>query len=117
MNCSCGQLKDGLEKSKAFSLKELVDYSKGAIVSKTLSEDINGTITLFAFDSDQGLSEHSAPFDAMIQVVEGETVVTIGGTAHHLKCGELIIMPADIPHAVRAKTRFKMLLTMIKSSK
>ena len=96
------------------TLKEHIEYSRGSVVSKTLKENKAGTITLFAFDAGQGLSEHSAPFDAVVQVIDGEGLFIIGGEEHNLKAGQLIIMPANVPHAVRAVKRFKMLLTMLR---
>jgi quercetin dioxygenase-like cupin family protein len=97
-------------------LKDDIEYSAGSVVSKTLKQNAAGTITLFAFDSGQGLSEHSAPFDAVVQVIEGEGSFIIGGEEHNLKEGELIIMPANVSHAVKAVQRFKMLLIMIRGS-
>ncbi len=97
------------------NLKEHIEYSTGSVVSKTLKENKAGTITLFAFDAGQGLSEHSAPFDAVVQVIDGEGRFIIGGEEHNLKAGQLIIMPANVPHAVRAMQKFKMLLTMLRA--
>ncbi len=97
------------------TLKEHIEYSPGSVVSKTLKENPAGTITLFAFDAGQGLSEHSAPFDAVVQVIEGDGRFIIGGEEHNLKEGQLIIMPANVPHAVRAVRRFKMLLIMLRA--
>lgn len=97
------------------TLKDHIQYSPGSVVSKTMKENPAGTITLFAFDAGQGLSEHSAPFDAVVEVVEGEGLFTIGGEEHRLKAGQLIIMPANVPHAVRAVGKFKMLLTMLRA--
>lgn len=96
-------------------LKDYIEYSPGSVVSKTLKENPAGTITLFAFDAGQGLSEHSAPFDAVVQVIDGEGQFTIGGEEHDLKAGQLIIMPANVPHAVRAVKKFKMLLIMLRA--
>ena len=93
----------------------LVEYQDGAVVSRTLVKKKTGTVTAFAFAAGQGLSEHTAPFDALVQVIDGKAEITISGTAHRLNAGELIVMPAGEPHAVRADTRFKMLLTMIRS--
>jgi quercetin dioxygenase-like cupin family protein len=104
-----------LQKSTRVDLKQFVDYSSGSIVSKTLLKGNSGNLTLFSFDTGQGLSEHSAPFDASILVLEGEGEITIGGTPHLLKAGEFIIMPANIPHAVKAVKAFKMLLIMIRN--
>lgn len=96
-------------------LKDYIEYSPGSVVSKTLKQNPAGTITLFAFDAGQWLSEHSAPFDAVVQVIDGEGLFTIGGEEHKLKEGQLIIMPANVPHAVKAVRRFKMLLTMLRA--
>lgn len=103
------------EKSKIYSLKEAVNYSEGSIVSKIVERNDSGNITLFAFDSEQNLSEHTAPFDAIIQIIEGEAKISIDGKEQILTEGELIIMPANIPHAVDAQGRFKMMLIMIKA--
>ena len=101
--------------SSAIVLKDHIQYGEGAVVSRTLVKRPTGTITLFAFDVGQELSEHTAPFDAVVHVVEGEVDLTIGGQPLRAKEGELVIMPANIPHAVKAATKFKMLLTMIRS--
>lgn len=97
------------------NLKDHIEYSPGSVVSKTLKQNPAGTITLFAFDAGQGLSEHSAPFDAVVQVIDGEGNFVIGGEDHELREGQLIIMPANVPHSVRAEQRFKMLLTMLRA--
>ena len=99
----------------ARSLVDLVAYQDETIVSKTLLEKPTGTITLFAFDKAQGLSEHTAPFDAMVCVLDGAAEITISGSPVVVKQGEMLVMPANQPHAVRAVERFKMMLTMIKS--
>lgn len=104
------------EKSKIFSYKESVDYSEGAIVSKTVLKKESGNISLFAFAKGEALSEHTAPFDAMIQVVDGKGEIIIGGRSFILESGQTIIMPANITHAVKAVEKFKMVLTMIKSN-
>jgi quercetin dioxygenase-like cupin family protein len=104
------------ESSKKYLLKDSVDYSTGSIVSKIVSKNDAGNITLFAFDKGQNLSEHTAPFNAIVQVVEGEARISINRVDHLLKEGEIIIMPAAIPHAVDAVTKFKMLLTMLKAT-
>ena len=96
-------------------VNELVACQKGAIVSKTLVEKEAGTVTLFAFDQGQALSEHTAPFDALVQVTDGEAEIRIAGVAHKLGAGEMIIMPAHQSHALKALTPFKMMLTMIRS--
>jgi quercetin dioxygenase-like cupin family protein len=95
-------------------LAALTDYQDGAIVSRTLIDKKVGTVTLFAFDVGQGLSEHTAPFDALVYVVDGEAEITIEGENYRLHGGELILMPAHKPHAVRAPQKFKMLLIMIR---
>jgi len=96
-------------------LADLVDYQVGAVVSRTLAKKSSGTVTLFAFDRGQGLSEHTAPFDALVHVVDGAAEISIAGTEHRLETGDAIIMPADVPHAVKAVERFKMMLTMLKA--
>lgn len=103
------------EKGKKFGLKASVDYSEGAIVSKIVAKKDAGNVTLFAFDKGQNLSEHTAPFDALIQIVEGEAKIWINKVEFTLVEGEIINMPADIPHAVEASEKFKMLLTMLKT--
>ena len=100
--------------AKAIGLAGHVNYGEDAVVSRTLIDKNAGTLTLFAFDKGQGLSEHTAPFDATVQVLEGEGEFIIGGNAVVAKLGELVIMPAGIPHSVRANQRFKMLLIMIR---
>jgi quercetin dioxygenase-like cupin family protein len=95
-------------------IKEAVKYSAGSVVSQTVVEKKTGTVTLFAFDKGQGLSEHSAPFDALAEILDGAAVITIGGEEHKLKAGEYVIMPANVPHALKAVEKFKMLLIMIK---
>jgi quercetin dioxygenase-like cupin family protein len=97
------------------SLVDMVNYQKDAVVSKTIIEKNTGTVTLFAFDMGQGLSEHMAPFDALVQILDGEVEIRISGKPHHLKQGEIIVMPANEPHSLKAVSKFKMLLTMIKS--
>ena len=92
---------------------DLVTYQDGTVVSRTIVARKSGTVTLFAFDKGEGLSEHTAPFDAMVQVLEGEAGITISGTPFTLKKGDMIIMPANRPHALRAISRFKMMLTMV----
>lgn len=103
------------EKSKIYALNEAVDYASGAIVSKIVSKNNAGNITLFSFDAGQNLSEHAAPFDAIVQVVEGKAKITINKKGYILSQGDIIIMPANIPHAVEALDKFKMLLTMLKA--
>jgi quercetin dioxygenase-like cupin family protein len=97
------------------ALDELLQYQEGAIVSRVLLKNKGGTVTLFAFDRGEGLSEHTAPFDALVFMVEGEAEVEIAGKAYRVTRGETITLPANIPHAVRAATPFKMMLTMIRA--
>jgi quercetin dioxygenase-like cupin family protein len=101
--------------AQASNLKELINYQEGSVVSRTIIDKKAGTVTLFAFDNGQGLSEHTAPYDAMVYVLDGEVEVTIAGKPVTLKQGEMTIMPANQTHALAAKTKFKMLLVMIKS--
>lgn len=97
------------------SLLDLVAYQEGAVVSKTLIDKKTGTVTLFAFGQGQGLSEHTAPFDALVQVLDGEVEIRIAGQRFPLEAGEIIVMPANEPHELKAISRFKMMLTMIRS--
>lgn len=101
--------------ASALALQHLVDYQDGAVVSRTLLKRTGGTITLFAFDEGQSLSEHTAPFDAVAHVLEGVAEITVAGTPLRVPAGEIVLMPANQPHAVAAPARFKMLLTMIRS--
>jgi quercetin dioxygenase-like cupin family protein len=101
--------------AKALKLKDLAEYQAGSIVSRTLIDKPTGTVTLFAFDEGQGLSEHTAPFDALVCVLEGEGEIAISGKPFRLRAGDIIIMPAHEPHAVKAVQRFKMMLTLIRS--
>ncbi len=101
--------------AQANNLSSLISYQEGAVVSRTVIDKTAGTVTLFAFDQKQGLSEHTAPFDAMVIILEGTAEVTIAGKPVTLKQGETTIMPANKPHALTAVTRFKMLLIMIKA--
>jgi quercetin dioxygenase-like cupin family protein len=103
------------EKSKVFTFAGSVEYADGAIVSKTVLKRETGNISLFAFAKGEALSEHTAPFDALLQVVDGKGEIVIGGKSYLLESGQSIIMPANIPHAVKAVEKFKMVLTMIKS--
>jgi quercetin dioxygenase-like cupin family protein len=107
--------KKEFEKAKATNLDKSIEYSDDAIVSKTIINKKTGTVTLFAFDKGQGLSEHTAPFDALVQVVDGIARIMIDKNYHDVNKGEFIIMPANVPHALDAVERFKMILTMIKS--
>ena len=101
-------------KSEVLTMTDLVTYQDGSVVSRQITKADAGNVTLFAFDKDQELSEHTAPFDALLHVLEGEAEIKISGKPYQLKAGDAIIMPADEPHAVRAVQRFKMLLTMIR---
>ncbi len=100
--------------AQTFSLQELVSYQEGAIVSRQITRSAGGNVTLFAFDAGQELSEHTSPFDALVHVLEGELEVRIAGQPYQLREGMIIVMPANQPHAVRALSRVKMLLTMIR---
>jgi len=102
--------------SQALDLAALVEYAEGAIVSRAIAENDAGTVTLFAFDAGQGLSEHSAPFDAFVLVLDGQAELTIGGAPLEAAAGQIVLMPANVPHAVRATRRFKMLLVMLRSA-
>ncbi len=102
-------------KGTSFTYRELVDYQEGSVVSRTLVDKKSGTVTLFAFEKGQKLSEHTTPFDALVDVVEGSAVITIGGEKHTVPAGRQIIMPADVPHALEAGERFKMVLVMIRA--
>ena len=104
-----------LNTSEIINIDSLIEYQKKSVVSTEIIKKETGTVTLFAFDENEGLSEHSAPFDALVQVIDGTLELTIDGNLYTLNKGEMIIMPANIPHALHAKTRFKMILTMIKS--
>lgn len=101
--------------STAFNMNEQISYQSGSVVSKTLIDKKIGTLTLFAFDTGQGLSEHTAPFDAVVQIVDGTAAITIDGTVHQVQAGEMIIMPANLPHSLKAEVPFKMLLVMIRA--
>lgn len=100
---------------KAVRLVDLVGYQEGSVVSRTIIDKKAGTITLFAFDEGEGLSEHTAPYDALVYVVDGETEITISGKPVLAKEGEMVMLPANRPHALRGVKRFKMILTMIRS--
>ena len=102
--------------AKVADIAALVDYQSGAVVSRTIIERNTGTVTLFAFDRGQGLSEHTAPYDALVHVIDGEAVIIIDGQSINLKSGEATIMPANRPHELKAAKRFKMMLVMIRGS-
>jgi quercetin dioxygenase-like cupin family protein len=105
----------GMPEHAAVTVKDHVEYADGSIVSKIILNKDTGTVTLFAFDQGQKLSEHTAPFDALVHIVDGEAELIIGGEPVIVTAGQFSVMPADIPHAVNANERFKMLLTMIKT--
>jgi len=107
----------GMPVSEAIDLAKMVQYGDGAVVSRTLMQAAVGTVTVFAFDKGQGLSTHSAPFDALVQILDGSAEITIGEEMVPVSAGESLLMPADIPHALDAPERFKMLLTMIREKK
>jgi len=100
---------------EVIKLADIVSYQEGAIVSREIVSKNAGTVTVFAFDTGQGLSEHTAPFDALVYLLDGEAQVSISGKPMQLKSGDMIIMPANKPHALKAITRFKMVLTMIRA--
>ena len=104
----------GIEKSEIFNFTSTINYEEGGIVSKIIVKNTGGNVTQFAFDKGTQLSEHTAPFDALIQVIDGTAKIIIDKTPFELKQGDCIIMPADIPHAVEAQAKFKMILTMVK---
>ncbi len=100
---------------QAIRLVDLADYQEGSVVSRMIIDKKRGTVTFFAFAEGQGLSEHTAPFDALVYLLEGEAEIVISGKSVHLKSGEMVIMPANHPHALKATKNFKMILTMIRS--
>ena len=102
-------------KSEVLHMADLASYQDGSVVSRQITKEEAGNVTLFAFDKDQGLSEHTAPYDALVHVLEGEAQIIIAGKPHDLQAGEAIIMPAHEPHALKATQKFKMLLTMIRA--
>lgn len=106
---------DSEAKAKVIDLAGLVDYQKASVVSKTLIKKDTGTVTLFAFDKGEGLSEHTAPFDALVYIVDGKADITISGKLYQPQKGQLIIMPANQPHSLKAAEPFKMLLVMVRS--
>ncbi len=109
------QDKKTVAKAQKVRMAELADYQEGSIVSRTLIDKKAGTVTFFAFDKHQGLSEHVAPYDALVCILDGEAKVVISGKSHHLNEGEMILMPANRPHALKATEKFKMMLIMIKT--
>ena len=102
--------------AKPFILEDLIGYQENSVVSREIVRKETGTVTIFAFDKGEGLSEHTAPFDAIVQVVDGTAEIIISGSKNIVKKGEIIIMPANIPHALNAVEKFKMVLTMIRSN-
>lgn len=100
---------------KVWKIEDLIDYQDGSVVSREIIRKDTGTVTIFAFDKGEGLSEHTAPFDAMVQIVEGKAEITISGNKNVLEKDEMIIMPANEPHALKALEKYKMVLTMIRS--
>ena len=106
-----------MQAGKVLNLAEAADYAEGSIVSRVLVENSVGTVTLFTFDAGQGLSEHTAPFDALVHVLDGQGRFTIGGRACRVAAGQMLLMPAGVPHAVKAVKRFKMLLTMLRAKR
>lgn len=101
--------------AQVLRLADLADYQEGAVVSRTILDKGTGTVTLFTFDEGQGLSEHTTPYDALVYIIDGEAEISISGKASRLKPGEMILMPANEPHALKAVKRFKMILIMIRS--
>ena len=106
---------NSIEISKVFIPADSIEYANGSVVSKTIIKKPSGNITLFAFDKGEGLVEHLSPYEAVVQIVDGDADVTIGGVCHALHAGQHIILPANIPHSLKATEKFKMMLTMIKS--
>lgn len=106
-----------VEQSAVFRFTDSIAYSSGAVVSKTIMKKQTGNISLFSFDKGQGLSEHTAPFDALVQIIDGMAEITIDKKVHRLTEGQNILLPANIPHALYAVEQFKMILTMIKEEK
>jgi quercetin dioxygenase-like cupin family protein len=116
MSSQPGGNKREIAAGEVIPLIDLVNYQEGAVVSRTIIHRPTGTVTLFAFDEGQGLSEHTAPFDALAHILEGEAEITVSGKPLPTKAGGAVLMPAQQPHALKAVTRFKMLLTMIRSA-
>jgi quercetin dioxygenase-like cupin family protein len=114
MSTNAEQSKGKAPEGKALNLLDLVAYQDGSVVSREILRKQTGTVTVFAFDADQGLSEHTAPFDALVQILDGEAEISIAGKPYHVEAGECIIMPANQPHALKAIKPFKMMLIMIR---
>ena len=115
MSSETTQKKSEMPAAEVVRVIDLVNYQDGAVVSRTLVRGATGTVTLFAFDEGQGLSEHTAPFDALAHVLEGEAEIMVSGNSLRTTAGEAVLMPANQPHSLKAQTRFKMVLTMIRS--
>ena len=109
------QRRKAVEKTQTVKISDFADYQEDSIVSRTLIDKKAGTVTLFAFDEGQGLSEHVAPYDALVCILDGEAEVVISGKTYHLRKDEMILMPANKPHALKATKRFKMMLIMVKA--
>jgi len=107
--------KQGNIKAKAFKLADLISYQRSSVVSREIINKKTGTVTVFAFDKGEGLSEHTAPYDALVYILDGEAKISISGKPHPVKKDEIIIMPANKPHSLKAVERFKMLLVMVRS--
>ncbi|MBL7847358.1 MAG: cupin domain-containing protein [Cyclobacteriaceae bacterium] len=105
-----------IEPANIFATAESIEYADGSVVSKTIVKKPTGNVTLFAFDKGEGLAEHSSPHEALVQLLDGKAEITIDGNPYHVVAGQAIILPANIPHALKATERFKMMLTMIKTS-
>ena len=115
MSDDCACRGEESEAAEPFVLAERVQYAEKSIVSSALADTKVGTLTVFSFDAGQRLSTHSAPFDAIVQIVDGEAKITVGECVHHVSTGQVLIMPANVPHSVEAEKQFKMLLTMFKA--
>jgi quercetin dioxygenase-like cupin family protein len=115
MSLTPGQNKGEMPLAEVARLTDLVNYQEGSVVSRTIVKRATGTVTIFAFDDGQGLSEHSAAFDAMAHVLEGEAEITVAGEPLRTTAGDAVLLPANQPHSLKALGRFKMLLTMIRS--
>jgi quercetin dioxygenase-like cupin family protein len=102
-------------KGKVLKTADLIEYQEGSVVSREIIRKDTGTVTIFAFDKREGLSEHTAPFDAMVQIIDGKAEIIISGNKNILEAGEMIMMPANEPHALKALEKYKMILTMIRS--
>ena len=112
--CDCSDEQEGAPAAAPIAMSERVQYADDSIVSSTIVDNDAGTLTLFAFAEGQALSTHSAPFEAVVQVFDGEAEITVGGIPHRVTAGQMIVMPADVPHAVKAVSRFKMVLTLFR---